>query len=328
MAEKLNATFFAFRKREKGGVLLGSSIAFAIAAIVLYAAIIGIGFMLVGGGDFVTWYGEATAAQARGEVYAEPPPNPSGVLLMIPVGLVWLFLFFVLFAAYESACVRWMVRGEESGPLRLHFGADMWRVYGTYWAWLIFGLIGWVGFFVFAAISGFVAGSVGEFGPWIMFALMVAYLLAWFYANVRLSPASATSIGVGEFAPLKAWSVSRDRFWALFGSYLLLFVIYVVIVCVATGITLSSYYAQIFSGLDWTLAQTNPDAFMREYEQASLAATQQMFSNPVSIAIYIGSQVLGFAIALVFYTLWFGVESRAVQAALEEGKIEKAAPAD
>jgi hypothetical protein len=323
MAEKLGATFFAFRKREKGGVLVGSSIAYAIAFVLLYAALIGVAWFLIGGGEFMTWYNETMAAQVRGEVYSEPPPNPSGILLMIPLGLVWVFVMFVLLAAYESACVRWMLRGEESGPLRLHFGADMWRVYGTYWVWFLYILISWVVFVIAVAVSGIAGVQAGEASPLVVLGVALVFCLAWLYVTVRLSPASATSIGLGEFAPLKAWTVSRGRFWALFGAYLLLFIMYFVIVCVVTGITLSSYYSQVFGGLDWTLAQTNPDAFMREYEQASLAATQQMFSNPASIAIYIGSQVLAFAIAMVFYLLWFGIEARAVQAALMEGKIEK-----
>lgn len=327
MAEKLDATFFAFRKREKSGVLTSSSIAYAVSFILLYAAFIGVAWMTVGGGEFMTWYNEAMAAQARGEVYAATPPNASGVLLLIPLGLVWMFLLFVLLAAYESACVRWMLRGDTSAPLQLHFGADMWRVYGTYWAWLLYVVLAWVGLAVTMMVGGIVAANIGEAGAWIVVGIIPVYLLAWLYATVRLSPASATSIGVGEFAPLKAWTVSRDRFWALFGSYLLLFVIYIVLICVVSGIALGSYYSQVFGGLDWTMAQANPEAFMREYEQASLRATQQMFSNPASIALYVGSQVLVFAVALVFYVLWFGVQARAVQAALEEGKVEKAAPA-
>lgn len=327
MAEKLDATFFAVRKREKGGVLTGASIAYAAGFILLYAALIGVAWLTLGGGAFVSWYNEALAAQASGEVYEAAPPNPMGVLLLLPVAFVWVFLLFILFAAYEAACVRWMLRGDTSAPLQLHFGADMWRVYGTYWAWLIYVAITWVIFFVVMMAAGAVGANSGAMGGWVGLAITAAYLVAWFYTSVRLSPASATSIGVGEFAPLKAWRASKGRFWALFGSYFLLIIIYFVVVCFVSAIALGSFYSQVFGGLDWTMAQTNPEGFMREYEQASMRAMQQMFSNPASIALYVASQVLTFVIALMFYVLWFGVEARAVQAALEEGKIEKAAPA-
>ena len=38
MAEPLNATFFTFHKREKGGVLLGASVAFGVLMALLFIA--------------------------------------------------------------------------------------------------------------------------------------------------------------------------------------------------------------------------------------------------------------------------------------------------
>ena len=326
MAEKLNATFFAFQKREGGGALIWTSIAYVVAFIALYAVIIGIGWVALDGASFMTWYNEVIAAQARGETYSEAPPNGAAFLLIIPLVLVFVILQFVLLAAYESACIRWMLRGERSGALQLHFGHDMWRVYGTYWFWFFYTLISGVIFFVVVTAVTMAAASAGEYGGWIAFAAIVLALFAWLYTTVRLSPASATSIGIGEFAPFKAWSVSSGRFWALFGAYFLLFVIYLIVATIVGAIVLGSYYSQLFGGLDWTLAQTDPDAFMRAYEQASLEASTAMFASPTSTAIYIGGQLVSFTVALVFYVLWYGVETRAVQAALEESKIERAAP--
>ena len=48
MANPLNATFFAFRKREKSGVLLRISVAFVIAMIVLVGAFIGLFWASIG----------------------------------------------------------------------------------------------------------------------------------------------------------------------------------------------------------------------------------------------------------------------------------------
>jgi len=296
MAEKLNATFFALQKRERGGALIWTSIAYVVAFIALYAVIIGIGWVALDGASFMTWYNEVIAAQARGETYSEAPPNGAAFLLIIPLVLVFVILQFVLLAAYESACIRWMLRGERSGALQLHFGHDMWRVYGTYWFWFFYTLISGVIFFVVVTAVTMAAASAGEYGGWIAFAAIVLALFAWLYTTVRLSPASATSIGIGEFAPFKAWSVSSGRFWALFGAYFLLFVIYLIVATIVGAIVLS------------------------------LEASTAMFASPTSTAIYIGAQLVSFTVALVFYVLWYGVETRAVQAALEESKIERAAP--
>ena len=39
-------------------------------------------------------------------------------------------------AAYEAACLRWMLRGEAPGLVGFTFDHDMWRVYGVYWCWV------------------------------------------------------------------------------------------------------------------------------------------------------------------------------------------------
>jgi hypothetical protein len=324
MAESLNPTFFAFRKRENGGVLLGATIAYLIGNFLVFMVFAALLWTLLGGADFLTFYRDVVSAQAQGQTPTATPPNMSGILLLFPLQIVLMFAIFLLLAAYESAAVRWMVRGERSGPLQLHFGADMWRTYGTYWAWLLYCIIGFIGFFLVMALGGFLAATLGDAGPWLLFLVSVGYMLAWLYTTVRLSPASATSIGIGQFSPLKAWTVSRGRFWSLFGAYVLLFIIYIVSYIVIASVFMGAFYAQIFSGLDWTTLQSDPAGFESAYSQATLRAVENTFSNPASIALYVGGQLALWAFVMVFYLLYFGVESRAVQAALEEGKIERA----
>lgn len=327
MAERLDATFFAFRKRENGGVLLGASIVYFIALIVLFAVFGGIVFVTLGGMEFFTWYSDVMSAVSSGATPPDPPStiNPAGMLMILPLEFIFLFVFFVVIAAYESACVRWMLNGEKSGPLNLHFGADMWRVYGTYWVWLLYSIVGMIGFFVVSAISGMVAVNLGDMGWIVALVIGLGYFFAWFYTTIRLSPMAATSIGVGQFAPFKAWRVTSGRFWALFGAYFLLFILYIIAFIVLGTVFFSAFYAQILSGLDLSQMQTDPTGFAESYNRASMAAIQNTFSTPAGIAMYVGGQVVFYAVALFFYVLWFGVESRAVQAALEEGKIEKAA---
>jgi hypothetical protein len=44
----------------------------------------------------------------------------------------------------------------------------------------------------------------------------------------------------------------------------------------------------------------------------------------VTITLFVGYQLAAWAIGVGFYVLFYGVKARAVQAALEEGKIEVA----
>src|SRR5262249_47612508 len=95
----------------------------------------------------------------------------SVLLLMIPL--------FILLAAYEAACLRWMIRGEAPGLCGLTLDADVWRVYGVYWCWfatqyivsiaasfLIFPIM-------FASMTPFLVGAKPDFHAMIQWQLTV-----------------------------------------------------------------------------------------------------------------------------------------------------------
>lgn len=56
-----------------------------------------------------------------------------------------------------------------------------------------------------------------------------------------------------------------------------------------------------------------------------VARAQGIFMTPAFAAFGALFLIVGVALACVFYVAMFGVNARAVQAALDEGKIEKAA---
>jgi len=239
MAEPLNATFFAFHKREKGGVLLGASVAFGVLMLLLFIAF-GLAIWALMGQDFFTWSQQMAEVNAK-TTPGQLPANFGRIFLIFPIEMVWLFFFFVSLAAFESSCLRWMTRGERSSPLNLHFGPDMWRVYGAYWVWFLYFIVTWIVFWIVILAAGAIGAMIGgRDNPMIagllVFAVCAIWVVGWIYVTVRLAPAAATSVGVREFAPLKAWTVSRGRFWALFGSYLLLYVLYLIALAIVSGV--------------------------------------------------------------------------------------------
>jgi Na+/H+ antiporter NhaC len=138
-------------------------------------------------------------------------------------------------------------------------------------------------------------------------------ILALIYFGVRFAPAAATSIAKRRFAFFDAWTVTKGRFWALFGAYLLLFLMYFV------GIIILSVAAGVFMGVGM-VGQMQTTTEPQTPEQA-LA----LFASPsvwIPMAICYGLMLVG---AFVFYVALFGVNARAAQAALEEGKITPAA---
>jgi hypothetical protein len=137
--------------------------------------------------------------------------------------------------------------------------------------------------------------------------------LPMIFIGVRFGPAAATSIARNRFSPFDAWKVTRGRFWALLGSFALLWLIAAIVMCAAAApLTLRM----------WPLFQDmwrNPGD-----EEAIRAYMSAIFSRDTIVWVcvsYGAMMIAGLWLALMSY----GVNARAALAALEEGKIEKAA---
>jgi hypothetical protein len=228
----------------------------------------------------------------------------------------------LLLASFEAACLKWMIRGERSGFLGLALNADTLRVYCTYWLWYflllaLYFIILIVGVGVFAGIA---IGAQGSADPnamaptavIVVCRFVVAILFALVYFGVRFAPAAATSIAKRRFAFFDAWKVTKGRFWALLGSFALLFLMYFVGVIVLSGVAMFALAASI-------AGQARQAA-----EPESMDQAMAFFATPtvwIPLAICYGLMIAG---AFIFYVALYGVNARAAQAALEEGKIQAA----
>lgn len=324
MADKqsLNATFFAFKKRERGGVLWGASIAYAVLAIVLFGGFTALNWQAIS--DYGTW--AASMSQQSGA--ATDPNNPFGGMAppasVMALGAwysLFMIVFYLLLAAYEAACLRWMIRGETKGFFGLALDGDTLRVYFTYWLWLILAIVLYIVLAV--VVVGIVAGvamggGVQNSDPSAIaslgigaFAGGLALCLLLIYFAVRFAPAAATSIAKRRFAFFDAWTVTKGRFWALLGAFLLLWLMYIVGICLFYGAALFALGAQF-----WQQMATGGPA-----SQADMAA---MFASPTVWAPLLVLYLLLLVGGFVFYVALFGINARAAQAALEEGKITAA----
>jgi hypothetical protein len=311
----LNATFFAFRKREKA-VLLPASIVFAVLAVIVggvFAALNWQAFV-----DYMNWAASmgTTAAQSP-----ESPPDmtammpPQSVMNLMPAYFLFLLLYYILLASYEAACLRWMIRGEAPGLFGLSLGADTWRVYFTYWIWFLLLMAFYIVCLIAAGgamMSLFAVGQGGAealgsmIGIPLLIGLLVLLLLVYF--SVRFAPAAATSIARKKFAFFDAWTVTKGRFWALLGSFVLLFLMFFVLIIVlevGLGVAMAS---MAMSQIGQTEPQTAEEAF-RAFANPQWMALVGVFIGVITIASF------------VFYIALFGINARAAQAALEEGKI-------
>ncbi len=318
MADKqpLNATFFAFKKRERGGVLFATTAAYIIILIVVFG-----GFVAMNLGAVIDYFNWVTAMQTSGATSpAEMMMPPASVMAIGPIYFLFQIVFYIIVAAYEAACLRWMIRGETEGFFGLSLGADTWRVYFTYWIWfflfLAYGIILLVALGGFGAALGFSAqgGDPSQMGSSVIAMVLVGclWLLGMIYFGIRFAPAAATSVARRKFAFFEAWTVTKGRFWSLLGAFVLLILMYIVGYIIFSMIASFALIGGMMSQMQTIGSDPTPEQMYA------------LFANP-AVAIPLGITILIATIGSLVWTIaLYGVNARAAQAALEEGKIQAA----
>jgi hypothetical protein len=300
--------------------MIGATLTYAVVMIVLFGIYIALSWQ--GIVDYVNWaisLNERALEVDPNNPFAAVMPPPS-VMALLPGYFLFLIIFYLVFAAYEAACLKWMIRGEVGGVFGLMLNADTWRVYFTYWLWYILLMVVYLAcaICVFAITAGAVFGMQAT-GADMNAVMIVAPLLLVFAIfgviavfAVRFGPAAATSIASRRFAFFDAWKVTRGRFWSLLGSYVLLFLMYFVGIC-----ALSVGLVVILGGVFWTQFAGGAETLSPEALAAMLAAPGVWMPVAALYAVMIAG-------AFVFYVALFGVNARAAALALEEGKIQAA----
>lgn len=328
MAEPLNATFFALKRRDRA-VLLPATIIYAVIVVLIIAV-----FTALNWGTLQTFF---TLMRDL------PPPSETpqlseeqgmslftGMFGMFGWIVLLLFPFYFATAAYEAACLRWMIRGEAPGLFGLTFDHDMWRVYGVYWVWFIAQLI--LNFATSILAVPFLFMIMGEVMAegmptpdsaeyWEMQLKMQSVSLIQYipmaFIGIRFGPAAATSVARKQFSFFEAWNVTRDRFLALLGSYVLLWLIAIVVFAVLTA----ALYAPIFGPLFSEMVAAWPDMPEELHDRYF-----EVFFAPSTLTIMGVGYLASLLLMLAYAVMSYGINARAVLAAIEEGKIEAAAP--
>jgi hypothetical protein len=324
MAEPLKATFFALKPRDRM-VLLPATLLYAVVVVLIVAA-----FTALNWGALQSIF--ALIRDMPSEQLGESQAMNlfSGMMGMFGWLFLLLFPFYFATAAYEAACLRWMIRGEAPGLFGLTFDHDMWRVYGVYWVWF---LAQWVVSFIasivmmpfmFMMMGDVVAQGGADPNSQAMWdlqlkmqSLSLIQYIPLVFIGIRFGPAAAASIARRRFSFFEAWRVTRDRFWALFGSYLVLWLA-LALVYVVVG---AAIYAPLFGSLirDMIAAwPALPDDVGQRYVE--------ILSRPSSWPLIGAGYLSGLVVMLAYMVFSYGINARAALVALDEGKIERAAP--
>jgi hypothetical protein len=278
----LRGTFFAFRRRERAGVLAGATAAHFILALAV-----------------VVIFGVLTVAMVAG--VREVSARTTALTIAPLVVIVGVFFYIVIMASYEAACLRWLVRGETAGFGGFSLGGDTWRVYAGYWIWFGACLAAYVSVFVIAVLV-MAAASVTTTLPratwWIGYVVIGAWVLLVTPFALRLSSGNAVSVARRKLSYFRGWTVSRGRTGALFGSFAVLWLIWLMLfVALMIGLMFVGYYA---------VGGTTGDPP----------------SQMINIAFSAGALGALFIANMVMALLSAGLNARVVLAAAEEGKLD------
>ncbi|MGD0144155.1 MAG: hypothetical protein ABSC92_13435 [Rhizomicrobium sp.] len=150
------------------------------------------------------------------------------------VGQAYLFFFVGLFlTAVMSAPVMRQALGLRQGGATVYFwpGANEFRLFGANLALMlmifVIAILVWIAVFVLALAFGFgmkalgpaMVGSIAvrQILVWVLMALLLAVLSAFFYILLRLSfLVAAVTIAERKIDLVRAWSLTRGNFWRIF----------------------------------------------------------------------------------------------------------------
>ncbi|WP_135210006.1 hypothetical protein [Vitreimonas flagellata] len=335
MAEPLKATFFTLQHRDRA-VLLPATLVLLVGLVVMIGA-----FAAINWGMISRMFALLQQFPGGPEVLTEADGMAmfQGMMLMFLSMILLLFPMYLLIAAYEAACLRWMIRGEVKGFAGFALDHDTWRVYGVYWCWYILQFL--VSFaasiimmpVIFMTMPGLVTGdgAIDHEQMWrwqlsVQLPLSLVQYIPLLFFGVRFAPSAAVSIARRRFSFLEAWPVTRGRFWALLGSFALLMLIN----GAAMALVMGAAYWVLFSAMltqwfadGWPMSGGFPDVTDQQIAQLM----QQVF-RPQTFMVLGALYAALLLITLVYTLLSYGVNARAALVALEEGKIEQLPPTD
>jgi hypothetical protein len=201
--------------------------------------------------------------------------------------------FFALYTILLTAAQRAVLRPEESAFASIRFGVDELRMIGLA---IFIGILFLIGYLLLALLLGLIlaatmaTGSVGLGAPGpiaIVLGLTVIAVILFFW--VRVSLAFPLTLMRGRFVFSEAWRLSRGHFWTLFGGYLVVMLIVLVLAIGGSLIFQGGYWSQLMKG-----GLTGPEA--QRAAQAQMAA-QYSLGLPMLISVAFGSLVGGLTIA-------------------------------
>ena len=210
-----------------GGRAFAMRVWFWMTIPVVISLLIAVPMLLKHYGALMIWQAEFTQAALEGDPGDMAIFEGLGDIAakMMPANLIMIAGGWIGAVMGEAALHRKVLLGQETPGRPVRFGADEFRVMGAQlrvWAILILtvvlGTLAASMLFSFAiAIAGPIGGALAAF----------SYLAVFYFAvhnAVRLMPTAALSVKTKGISLTEARTVTKDKFWQLFGAFVLVYV--------------------------------------------------------------------------------------------------------
>jgi hypothetical protein len=206
-----------------------------------------------------------------------------GNLLSMELGL--LILFVILMTAAQRA----VLRPADKGLFYLKLGMDELRMLALT---IILVILFYVGLVVAVGVLAVGAVALGRAAAVVLMIVGIVALLALaIWLEVRLSLAFPLTLLRRRIIIGESWRLTRGRFWTLFGAYLVIFVIFLVLWSVVASLTAGSYLAEVMR------AAGNPQR-VQQAAQAQMARQFETIDAMKIVTWVLGAIIGGVSVAV------------------------------
>lgn len=228
--------------------------------------------------------------------------------LIIPLSI----LFAVMF---QAAWLRFLTKGEIKPVVPIRLGGDEMRLIGVNLLYLVVASVAYfavatvVGFFGFGAVmlahNGGDSAAFGVGGVLLAGLVFLAVLVGLLVMGVRLASAPALTVLDGRLRFFESWEASKGVFWHLLVSYIVAYVIMMVIGgtigFVFQLVLLAAFFPAIIDLVELAEHGSHVDP------DAALASLQASLSQPGSVIGLIVGFVMLYAIQVLLEAVWHSI---------------------
>jgi len=183
----------------------------------------------------------ATAGSALAQFQAisrQVPANPAATIglfrRLAPTYSLLMILGLVVQPVVLAAMNRAVIRPEPVGFAYLRFGNEEFLQFVLMVLIFVLAVGLYIGLIIAGVVIGLIVGIAGKSAlPLVIVLMVVGALAGAIYLAVRLSLASAITFDTGRVSLFSSWTLTRGRFWAMFGTYLLTLALLLVLAMIA-----------------------------------------------------------------------------------------------